>query len=185
MSLKVIDRNIRTITTNANKLNTLIHTTLMLIAAHAEEHGDCTRALALVKALPASMRKAMVVLWLTTYTPIRVVEKNDKVGMLKEGQKGYAPFDLAAGDLTPFYTLAEQNPETEYDFAKLVKMVEAISKRIEKKVSEGKVKAEDVPSANAIVEKINSLSFKRVPVKPAANNDAPVVEKRVRRRKAA
>lgn len=168
-TLKIIDKNIRSITTSAAKLNMLIHTTAMMVASHAKEHGDCTRALTLVKAMPASMRRTMLVLWFNTYTPIRVVDKNDKVGILKENAKGYTPFDLEAGDLTPFFEIAEQNPEAGvYDFAELVQMVQRIGKQIEKKVEEGKVAPDDVESAKAIARTVAGLSFQRV--KPA--NDA-------------
>lgn len=173
MSLKIIDTNIRAVTSNANKLNVLIHTTAMMIAEHAKEHGDCTRALALVKAMPASMRRTMLVLWFATYTPIRVMEKNDKVGMLKEAAKNFTPFDLEAGDLTPFYELADQNPENQqlYDFAKLVEMVSRIGKQIEKKIEDGKVAPEDIDSAHAIAAQVSALTFARV--KATANDEAP------------
>ena len=176
MSLKIIDKNIRSITTSAAKLNLLIHTTAMLVANHAKEHGDCTRALTLVKAMPASMRRTMLVLWFDTFTPIRVVEKNDKVGMLKETAKGYTPFDLDAGALTPFFELADQHPEgAVYDFAKLVQMVQRISKQIEKKIEDGKVAAEDVESAKAIAAQVSALKFDRV--KPANDDtDQPVAD---------
>lgn len=162
-TLKLIDKNIRSITTSAAKLNMLIHTTAMMVATHAQEHGDCTRALTLVKAMPASMRRTMLVLWFNTYTPIRVIDKNDKVGILKETAKGYTPFDLDAGDLTPFFDLAEQNPEAGvYDFAKLVQMVQRIGKQIEKKIEDGKVAPEDVDSAKAIARQVSGLTFSRV-----------------------
>lgn len=170
MSLKDIDKNIRAITTSATKLNMLIHTTAMMVAGHAKEHGDCTRALALVKAMPASMRRTMLVLWFNTYTPIRVVDKNDKVGILKETAKGYTPFDLDAGNLTPFFDLADQNPEGGvYDFAKLVQMVTRIGKQIEKKIDDGKVAPEDVESAKAIALRVSGLRFDRV--KPANDGE--------------
>lgn len=169
MSLKNIDKNIRAITTSAAKLNMLIHTTAMMVAAHAQEHGDCTRALSLVKAMPASMRRTMLVLWFNTYTPIRVIEKNDKVGMLKETAKGYTPFDLEAGNQTPFFDLAEQNPETGVlDFDKLVALVARLSKTIDKRIDDGKVADEDVESAKAISRTLSGLRFERV---KAANED--------------
>ena len=170
MSLKIIDKNIASIVTSANKLNTLIHATAMLVASHAKEHGDCTRALTLVKAMPASMRRTMLVLWFETYTPIRVMEKNGKVGMLKEAAKNYTPFDLEAGDLNPFYELAETNPEgAVYDFAKLVEMVARIGKQIDKKIEDGKVAPEDIDSARAISAQVSALKFARV--KPANNDE--------------
>lgn len=172
MSLRIIDKNIRTITTNAAKLNLLIHNTAVLIVEHAKEHGDCTRALTLVKAMPASMRRTMLVLWFNTYTPIRVQEKNDKVGILKDNAKGFTPWDIEGGKETPFFDLAEQNPEKTYDFAALVKMVERIGKQIDKKIEDGKVPAEDIESAKAIRDRVNSLKFERVaPPAPANRQD--------------
>lgn len=162
MSLKQIDQKIRRITTNAQKLNELIHETAVMVAEHAKEHGDCTRALTLVKAMPASMRRTMLVLWFNTYTPIRVVFTNDKVGILKESAKGYTPFDIESGKETPFYELAEQNAETQpLDFDKLIAMLPALAKRIEKKVEEGEVEENAVPIANNIATTLKALKFDR------------------------
>jgi hypothetical protein len=174
MSLKQIDQKIRLVATSGAKLNKLIHETAMMVASHAKEHGDCTRALSLVKAMPASMRRTMLVLWFSTYTPIRVVDKNDKVGMLKPEAKGFTDWDLEAGDLTPFYELAEQNPEAGvYDFAKLVEMVQRLGKQIDKKIADGKVPPEDVASAKAIAVAVAGLKFERVKAQTA--NDDQIV----------
>lgn len=178
MSLKTIDKNIQTIVTNANKLNTLIHETAMLIVRHAQEHGDCTRALSLVKAMPASMRRTMLVLWFNTFTPIRVVEANDKVGILPKTSKNYVDWDVKGADATPFYELAERNPEKSYDFEALVKMVASLAKRIEKKVEEGSVEEADRDSALALSEQLAHLRIRRV----KANDNG---EKKAAARKAA
>lgn len=162
MSLKKIKGNIRRITTNAQKLNVLIHETGVLILEHAQAHGDCTEALNLVKAMPASMRRTMLVLWFDTYSPIRVALQNDKVGLAKAESKNFKPFDIEAAKATPFYELAEQNPEKSYDFAALVKMVESLGKQIEKKIADGKVPVEDRASAEAVARKVQSLRFERV-----------------------
>ena len=171
MSLKKIDSAIKRIITNSTKLNMLIHTTAMAIAEHAKEHGDCTRALSLVKAMPASMRRTMLVLWFNTYTPIRVVLANDKVGMLKDSAKTFTPFDLDAGNETPFFDLAEQNPEAgDLDFDKMVALVKALGSRIEKKLEEGKVKDEDRESAAVIARTVSGLRFERVKAANDPNN---------------
>lgn len=175
-NLKAIDKNIKTVVTTAAKLNGLIHTTAVMVAEHAQEHGDCTRALALVKAMPASMRKTMLVLWFHTFTPIRVREANDKVGMLKATDKGFTPFNIEEGKATPFHLLAEQNPEKSYSFDELVKLVARLGASIDKKITEGKVPGEDVESARAISKAITGLKFARVgDIKkddiPVATND--------------
>lgn len=172
MTLKVIDRNIRTIVTTAAKLNGRIHETAVMIAQHAKDHGDCTRALTLVKAMPASMRRTMLVLWFNTFTPIRVVLANDKVGILKPTAKGFVEWDIPAGTAKPFYELAEENPEKSYDFDALVKMVEALGKQIAKKVEDGKVPANDVQGAMEIAAKVQALRFVK-PVTPAVIEDKP------------
>lgn len=162
MSLKIIDKNLRTITTNAAKLNGLIHETAVLIAEHAQEHGDCTRALKLAKAMPASMRRSMLVKWFETYTPIRVRISNDRVGLLAKDAKGYTPFDIEAGKANPFYELAERNPEREYTFEDLAKQVERLAATIERRIESGRVPKADIPSAQAIVTKVRGLKFARV-----------------------
>lgn len=171
MSLKKIDSQIKRVTTNGAKLNQLIHSTAMLIAQHAADHGDCTRALTLVKAMPASMRRTMLVLWFNTFTPIRVIFQNDKVGMVKETAKGFTPFDLEAGEATPFYELAEQNAEKEpLDFDKLIALLPALAKRIEKKIENGEVAEEAVPVGQQIANTLAALTFRR----PEAANDGEV-----------
>lgn len=168
MTLRKIDSNIRSIVTAANKVNGLIHETAVMVAEHAQAHGDCTRALALVKAMPASFRRTMLVLWFQTYTPIRIVLTNEKVGMLKEQAKGFTPFDIEAGKETPWYDLAEQNAEKEpLDFDKLVALVAGLAKRIEKKLENGEIVPEDQASAKAIAAKLTGLDLKRV----KADND--------------
>lgn len=173
MSLKSIDQRIRRIVTNSAKLNVLIHETAVMVAKHASEHGDCTRALSLVKAMPASMRRTMLVLWFNTYTPIRVVLTNDKVGMLKPEAKGYVPFDIEGGSETPFYELAEQNAESQpLDFDKLVAMLPALAKRIEKKIENGEVADDAVETGQRIVNTLAALRFDR----PAPANDEGAAE---------
>ena len=170
-ALKNIDRNIRTITTNAAKLNMLIHETGIMVLEHAKEHGDCTRALALVKAMPASMRRTMLVLWFETYSPIRIRQANDKVGILKPAAKGYTDWNIEGAKATPFFALAEKNPEAKsYSFDDLVKMVERLSKQIEKKIADGEVPEDDVASAQALAITIGGLKVERV--KQVANDAA-------------
>jgi hypothetical protein len=179
MSLKIIQKNIKTIVTNANKLNVLIHTTAVLVLEHANEHGDCTTALDLVNAMPASMRRTMLVQWFETYSPIRFNMKDGlavKVGLLKAAAKNFTPFDIDAGREMPFYTLAEQNPEGKVlDFDAILKLVQGMAKRIDKQVEDGKVKPEDIESAKAASIAIQGLRLVRVNGAPV-EADLPVQE---------
>lgn len=160
----------KSITTNGDKLNAYIHETAMMIATHAKEHGDCSIANDLIMALPASMRREMLILWFSKFTPI--VTKNDSqwvAKMHKEGTKLFVPFDLDAGNDTPFWKLAEDNKEREpLDFDGLLAMVKRLASQIDKKIEKGEVKAQDVDSAKAMARKISELRFEPVP-QPGAN----------------
>jgi hypothetical protein len=146
-----------------------------MIAEHALEHGDCTPAGRLVEAMPASMRRTMLVLWFATFTPIVVNATTFKVGMNKPEAKKFVPFNIEGGKAKPFYELAEDTPEKVYDFDALVKMVESLGKQIEKKVEAGKVPANDVAGAMVIANRVKSLRF----VRPVVNEEAPAQVKAV------
>lgn len=134
--LKNIDRAIASFALNAGKLNRQCHLIAMGIMHHAFTTGDCTRALALVKAMPASMRRTMLIAWFAKYSPITVkLGDDEKVGLNKG--KTANPFDLEGADAEPFYELAEKIAEGKpFDLATAIKMVEALSKRIAKGLAE-------------------------------------------------
>ncbi len=155
MSLKKINAGIRAIATSAARVNERIHEVAVLIAAHANEHGDCTPAGRLVEAMPASMRRSMLVLWFNTFTPIRVNLSTFKTGMLKAEQKGFVAFDVEAGTAKPFYSLAKDKPEAgDTTLADVNKAVASLIARLTKRVDDGKSAAND---ADAIVERIAAL----------------------------
>lgn len=163
MSLKSIDASIRKIATNAAALNALIHETAMAILNHAKEHGDCTRAQHLLMAMPRSHRRSILVKWFGKYSPIVIKDSDNHVAkMHPKDSKNYVPFDIEGASSEPFFDMADANPERTYDFAALVKMVEGLGKRIHKLVEEGKVPAEDIPSAEAIAVKVEGLRLVRV-----------------------
>lgn len=174
MSLKIIDRNLNVIGKSADKLNALIHETAMMILNHANEHGDCTRALTLHNKMPASMRRTMLKLWFETNSPIRFQTKDGlatKVGMLKPEAKGFVPFNPVTADATPFFAMAEANPEKQpIDFDKALKMIESLAKRLAKDVDEGKVADGDADSVKAVVNALTGIKVKRV---RAANGNNP------------
>lgn len=169
-SAKALLKAIGMVRATGDKLNALIHETAMHAAKHAQDYGDPQYAQSLVMACPASMRRSMVILWFAKFTPIVVKDSDEWTAkMHKESSKLYVPFDLVAGNLEPFWLLAEQRPENVYDFDKLVEMVKRIGKQIENKIKDGKVKDEDIASAEGIVTTISGLNFVRI--KPV---DAPV-----------
>lgn len=164
------------ITNDYAKVNLYVHETAMMIATHAKEHNDCSTAQGLIMAMPASIRREMLILWFARYTPI-VVKNDDKwtSKMHKVGTKLYVEWNLEEAEANPFYKLAEENKEAApLTFEQMVKMVEGLAKRIEKKVENGEVAPEDIESAKAVAEQISHLKLVRVKAKPAANDaEAP------------
>lgn len=169
--------------------NTFIHETAAMIMYHAapkgitpdcQGSGDCTRAVQLIRRMPASMRRTMMIKWFHDYTPIRIKlsDNGDKCEfdpkykkLSKEEKVTWWKVEEAAA--TPFYDLAEATPEEKtYSFEDLIKMVERLGKQIEKKVENGEVKPEDVMSAKALATTVASLKVNRVnsEVKKEAND---------------
>ena len=171
---KIIDRKIASFITRRDKLKNLGHEIAMMIFDHANEHGDCTRAIKLAAALPNSWQPQMEA-WFKAFSPIRVVLKNNKCEFDPAYKKATADnkpgfWDRENALATPFFDLMEE-PKMDkiYDFAALVKMVERLAGQIKKKVEEGKVPAEDVESAKLIARTVSGLSFNRV--KPANDGE--------------
>lgn len=170
MSLKKIDGNIARIITSAAKLNEMIHNTAVMVLNHAVKYGDCTRALTLVKAMPASHRRTKLIAWFNKFSPIRVVLENDVVGMLTKDAKGYKPFEIAKAMTEPFYDIAEkvQEGKPPMDLADLRKWIEQQAKGLEKRAEEGKISEEEIATAKALAAQLRAIKVKHV---PAANSN--------------
>lgn len=159
------------ITSSYQKANEYVHETAMMIVKHAKEHGDCSTAQGLVMALPASMRREMLILWFGTFTPIVVKNSDDwDAKMHKEGTKLFVDWNLEKAEETPFYELAEQNKERPpLDLEGLIKMFTQFGDRIEKLIDEDKVPEELVESAYAAAKRIKAIKI--VPKAPANDSD--------------
>lgn len=172
-SAKAISRKIAQIRTNGDKLNRLIHDTAMDIMRHAQAHGDCSLAQTLVMAMPASMRRKMLIDWFTMFSPINVKDSDKwQANMKQRPKQDVVPFDIDGADAYPFWQLAEDTPEKSYDFKALVEMVTRLGKQINKKIEKGLVPEEDVASAEGIVTVLSGLHFNRVKIaEPTPSND--------------
>lgn len=165
-TLKQIDKAIASFTMNGDKLNRQGHVIAMAIANHAVKHGDCTRALSLVKAMPASMRRTTMIAWFAKFTPIAVklgdseaVGFNAKYLALKTPEAKAKAWNIIGGDAEPFYAMAETTPEqADLTLAQLIAMVQGLSKRITGKMTDGKVAANDVNKAKELVAKIDAIA---------------------------
>lgn len=152
------------ISTNMQKMNEYIHETAVMIIEHAKEHGDCSTAQGLVMAMPASMRREMLILWFTKFTPIVVKNAEEWASkMHKPESKLFVEWDIDEAKAKPFYELAKENPEAApLDFEGLLKLVTGLANRIQKKAEAGEVAPEDMPTALAISDRLLKLKFQRV-----------------------
>lgn len=179
MSLAKINSNIAKVRSMGVEYNDFIHDTAMLIVKHAAPaslggHGDCSPAQDLVNAMPASMRRSMLVLWFSTFTPIVTKFDDDKwtSKMHKVGSKMYVEWDIDGASKTPFYVLAEKNPEKkQLDLLGILNLVSRLSKTIDKKVEDGLIAEGDVEFAQLVSKTIAGLRFNPIAAKPAADDD--------------
>jgi hypothetical protein len=178
-SSKQIDKMIASFTMNRQKLLVQAHTIAMVIVNHAHEHNDCTRAIKLVRALPNSWQNQMVG-WFKAFTPIIVVDKNDKCELsvaykAATAENKPAFWDISAAQETPFNELSpEDRAAPVMDFAALVRLVQSLAGRIEKSIEKGTVPAEDIESAKSIARTVSGLSFQRVkPANDTSGEEAP------------
>lgn len=168
------------ITTSIDKANLYIHDTAVMIVDYIktqEEQGNRDGSLAqeLVMALPASMRREMLILAFSRYTPIAV--KNDEKfagDVHKVGTKMRKEWDVEAFKANPFFRLAEDNKErAPIDAEKALALILNMGKRLGKDAEEGKVKPEDVDYIKAISAALANFKVARP---KAANSNAKLEE---------
>lgn len=157
------------ITTDYGTINKYVHETAMMIAKHAAEHGDCSTAQGLVMAMPASVRREMLILWFAKFTPIVVKnEDNWTAKMHPKDSKMFVAFDLEAGDKAPFYELAKAHKErAPLDYAALVNLPSKWAKQLETKIENGEVEASEVETTKALILAIKAIRVSHVNPEPA------------------
>ena len=178
-TLKQIDSAIAKFATSAAALNEQCHTVAMMIFRHAapkavgpdcEGTGDCTRAVKLVRAMPASFRRTMMVEWFAKNTPIRIklgdsgdkCQYDPKYARLTADDK-LAYWNLERANSERFCELADKTPEVKiFNFAAMMKFVEGIGKRIEKEVEKGTIPADDMETAMALQVKLQALKVTHI-----------------------
>lgn len=192
ITLKEIDSRLSTVKTMGRDFNTYIHDTAMMISLHAAPKdassdasgsGNCTRAVKLVRNMPASMRRTMMILWFETFTPIRIkLSDNGDRCEYDPKYKKLTPEDklswwkLEEAAETAFYDLADTVNETDktYNLAALLEMIKRVSKQITSKIDDGKVAVADLPGANALIAAISAIALPVVKAKADNNDDTEV-----------
>ncbi len=160
MNLKTIDSNIGLILKSGAELNDLIQNTAVGILLHAEKHGDCTRALKLVQAMPKSFRRNLLIGWFATYSPIGMNVTTGKCGLHREGSKLYNPYDVKQAAITPWYNQPQTAAEDLVDttVADVKEATSRLAKRYQKKLDAGEVANDDFAAVTALVATLTAAA---------------------------
>lgn len=186
ITLKAIQKEIATFTTNRDKLRDQAHVIAMMIFYHAAPKevgsdcngtGDCTQAAYLMDALPKSWAAQMRV-WFNANTPIRVAGDNKNAGYDKKYLKLSAEekllwWKLEEANTVPFHAIVEESEPTVQllDTDDIVRMTKQLAKRLQDKLNEDEIKPDAIPSAQALIALMASIGTTRIEL--PANVNAP------------
>lgn len=148
MDLKQIDKGIRELKGIVENVNQRVQGLAVAIISHAKDHGDCSRALTLVNALPSTFRREFLIRFFRHFGSIGIDVKGQKVRLISADTKGYRGFDVdgakannwyeaadAAGNRADWYTgpaPAQFEPNTLGDFGQnIVNFSERLSKQLD------------------------------------------------------
>lgn len=161
-TLQQIDKNITYIKTTGKNVQQRIHDTAVMIMEHSANHGDCSRALTLVQAMPKGMRRALVVKWFDKFSPIaiNIVDKrpNDSsVRIRKMDSKKYVPYNLAGAKAVPWYTIEpEVMPDNTWDEDAVNAKVISLATSLENRLKDGRIAPDAVERTRALVEMLKA-----------------------------
>lgn len=191
ITLKAIDTAIGAFTTNRDKLRQQAHDIAMMIFYHAapkgvsddcQGTGDCTRALKLLEAMPASWAQQMNQ-WFRDMTPIRINSNAGNVGFDPKYKKETAEnklhwWKLEEANSTPYFEhKAEDRTRIDIlDTAKMLKMADQLASRIEKKLQEDEVKPEDEATARTLIAYIRKATAAKIVLDVPSNDEVKAAE---------
>lgn len=142
---KTIDANVKRIKATGKTFYALVHRTAVAIVVQSLPHSegghlDCSKAAALIAALPGASRANALKAWFEHYSNIRFNGDN-KVGLLKPADKDYNPsVNPIEANGTPYWELTPEpavaGPLTDVD---LDRMLQGIIKRIATAKDEGRL----------------------------------------------
>lgn len=155
--LKTIDRNIRTLSANPDKIDNLVQTTADLIVVHANEHGDTTRALALVTAMPTGKRKTQLVDWFNVTTPITVDTKKKTVCLQRDKVLVEAPEGENANAFRNMPAV-QKAPANKMQLADAQKLAGKLVTKLEKALADKNVAKRDIDAFGDLVLAIRNAA---------------------------
>lgn len=144
-SLKKINGNIALLRKNSKAFQEKVQETLILIARHAQNTGDCSAAARLMNdALSGWFRRGPVCDYIADFTPIRVTFKSGVaqakfIEKDKDGQR--PPFDIDGMVATPFwdYKSMQKDAELPIEIDEIDTDVIKLADRLAKRLKDGKI----------------------------------------------
>lgn len=197
-SSKSIDNQIAKFATSAAAVNAMAHAIALAIFRHAAPveagegclgSGDCTRAAKLVRAMPASFRREMMIAWFKKNTPIRISIKDagDKAEYageykaLKTDEEKLSWWKLANATAETFVDISESNKERGLlDIEDLTKLIQNLSARLARDVEAKKVAPGAIAYAEALSKAVGAIK-----VNLPANTNTDTVKPAAKAKKAA
>lgn len=160
--LKAIDSKIAGIRRRGTTLRSDAAECAVMIMDHANTHGDCSRALRLVEALPFASERVKLINWFKAFSPINVTWNAEaskrKVGYNKPDAKSYNAFNLDGAKANPYYEYGAVSDDDET--AKLLGTADVnsdilrLADREQRRVDNGLIAAND---KEAVIAKIAAL----------------------------
>lgn len=142
-SLKKINSNIALLRKNSKAFQAKVQETLILIARHAHNTGDCSAAARLMNdALPGWSRRGPICIYIADFTPIRVIFKGGVANAKfaeKDGEGQRPPFDIDGMVATPFWDHKSMRKDVELPIeiddidTDVIKLAERLAKRLKDK----------------------------------------------------
>jgi len=127
---KVIDAGIEGCIQRSNELGPDLHKWAVQALLHAEKHSDPRKLDRLATGAHKSNAPQAIKAWAERHSPVRW-NGDGKVGIMKVDAKGYTPFDIEAAHADPYWNKIPAVPAA-LTMERLMKMVEAIEKRVNK-----------------------------------------------------
>lgn len=127
---KVIDAGIESVITRSNDLGPDLHKWAVQALLHAEKHSDPRKLDRLATGAHKANAPQAIKAWAERHSPVRW-NGDGKVGIIKADSPKYIPFDIEAAHADPYWNKIPAVP-TALTMDRLMKMVEAIEKRVNK-----------------------------------------------------
>ena len=149
-----IKANIALVATNAAAWNNLVQETAVATLYHAQQHGDCTLAQALVFAIPATekrtQQRAQLISWFLAYSPIMVKNDPEWTGKLvKTGKVAERGWLITEAENNPWFMHGDKpsGDKAPIDIGKLIEMYRGLAKRIDTAIEKKQVAENDLLAA--------------------------------------